>query len=394
MPHQSRIWSLTVITVKGVALALLGAASGMPASAAEEFPTPLPNDSDLKVNTLPAQYPKGWAFLAYANDKFEIRDVGSDARAVEGQLPGFESATLLVGSRRPELYVADTVWARGNHGTRTDFITIYDKRTLTPSGEVVLPGTKRALVVPMQGMFAFADEERLALVFNFTPAMSVTVVDLEQRKVLSEVETPGCSLVYPTGRRGFSSLCASGTLLSVQLDAQGRVASRHESAVFNKLDTDPLLTTSAEVNGVNYFPSLLGRIQPIDLRGEEPKILPDWPLVPPSEAAENWRPSGLQQITGSDDGHLYVLMQRDAHEGTHKDPGNEVWVYDPQTHARLERLRLVRPGTSIEVTHEQEPNLLVAATDQLDVYSLPHGALVRSLDAAARRGGMLIEAVK
>jgi methylamine dehydrogenase heavy chain len=219
-------------------------------SAAEEFPTPLPNDSELKVNTLPAQYPRGWVFLAYANEKFEIRDVGSDARTVAGQLPGFESATLLVSTRRPEIYVADTVWARGNRGTRTDFITIYDKRTLAPSGEIVLPGAKRALIVPMQGMFAFADEERLALVFNFTPAMSVTVVDLQQRKVLSEVETPGCSLVYPTGRRGFSSLCASGTLLSVQLDATGQVASRHESAAFNKLDTDPLLTTSVQLNGL------------------------------------------------------------------------------------------------------------------------------------------------
>jgi methylamine dehydrogenase heavy chain len=383
-----------VITVLAATAGIVGMTVWMRADAADTFPTPLPNDSELKVNTLPAQYPKGWAFLAYANDKFEIRDVGSDARTVEGQLPGFESATLLVGTRRPELYVADTVWARGNHGTRTDFITIYDKRTLTVSGEVVLPGAKRGLIVPMQGMFAFADEERLALVFNFTPAMSVTVVDLEKRKVLSEVETPGCSLVYPTGRRGFSSLCASGTLLSVQLDAQGHVASRRESSPFNKLDTDPLLTSAAQVDGVSYFPSLLGRIQPLDLRDEEAKILPDWPLVPASEAAESWRPSGLQLIAASDDGHLYVLMQRDAHEGTHKDPGTEVWVYDPQTRARVQRLRLVRPGTSIAVTHEEEPKLLVAASDQLDVYSLPQGALVRSLDAAARRGGMLIEAVK
>ena len=46
----------------------------------------------------------------------------------------------------------------------------------TPAGEIVLPGAKRGLIVPMQGMFAFADQERLALVFNFTPASSVTVV--------------------------------------------------------------------------------------------------------------------------------------------------------------------------------------------------------------------------
>ena len=382
---------LSVITVFGLGLCAAGAALGAsPAS----FPKPLPVDGDLKVNTLPAVYPQGWVLLAYASDKFEIRDVGSDARTVEGQLPGFESATSLLGTRRPEIYVADTVWSRGNRGVRTDFITIYDKRTLLPSGEIVLPGAKRALVVPMQGMFALADQERLALVFNFTPSMSVTVVDLEQRKVLSEVETPGCSLVFPTGRRGFSSLCASGNLLSVQLDGQGHVAHRHESAPFNKLDTDPLLTASAVIDGIRYFPTLLGRMQPVDLRGEEPGILPDWPLVPAPEAGENWRPSGLQLVAAGDDARLYVIMQRDAHEGTHKDPGGEVWVFDPKTQTRVARLRLVRPGTSVEVTHGPEPKLLVATTDQLDVYGLPHGALIRSLDAPARRGGLLLEAVK
>ena len=373
---------------------LLAAGSGGRLLAATQFPTPLPVDADLKVLSLPADYPKGWAFLGYSDDKFEIRDVGSDARTVEGQLPGFESATLLVGTRRPELYVADTMWTRGNRGTRTDYITIYDKRTLTPTGEIILPGAKRGLIVPMQGMLSFADGERLALVFNLTPAMSVTVVDLVQRKVLGEVQTPGCSLVYPTGRRGFASLCANGTVLSVQLDAKGGVAGRQESAPFNKLDSDPLFTTSAVIGGVRYFPSFLGRVQPLDLHSDTAQVLPDWPLVGAADARDNWRPSGRQLIAAGDDGHLYVIMQRDGHEGSHKEGGTEVWIFDPATHARLGRLRLVRPGTSIEVTHTPEPLLLVATSEQLDVYALPNGNLLRSLDAPARRMGMIIEAVK
>jgi methylamine dehydrogenase heavy chain len=89
-----------------------------------------------------------------------------------------------------------------------------------------------------------------------------------------------------------------------------------------------------------------------------------------------------------------VLMQPDAHEGSHKEPGTEVWVFDPQSHERVGRLRLVRSGTSIEVTHDVNPLLLVATSEQLDVYALPHGNLMRSLDSAAMRGGMLMEAVK
>jgi methylamine dehydrogenase heavy chain len=99
-------------------------------------------------------------------------------------------------------------------------------------------------------------------------------------------------------------------------------------------------------------------------------------------------------VAAADDGRLYVIMQHDAHEGSHKEPGTEVWVFDPHSHARVDRLRLVRPGSSVEVTHTPTPELLVATSDQLDVYGLPHGNLVRSLDAGARRGGLMMEAVK
>ena len=108
-----------------------------------------------------------------------------------------------------------------------------------------MPGAKRALITAMEGLFAFTDDQRMALVFNFTPASSVTVVDLVKRQLLGEIEIPGCSLVYPSGTRGFSTLCSSGTMLTVRLDANGAVAGRSESKPFNPLDTDPLFTARA-----------------------------------------------------------------------------------------------------------------------------------------------------
>jgi methylamine dehydrogenase heavy chain len=377
-----------------MAVSLLATTRFAMAADTKNFPTPLPGESIPKVMTLPAHYPKGWSFLAYANDKMELRNVGSDRGEIKGQLAAHESATLLVSTQRPEVYVADTVWSRGNRGVRTDYITAYDKQTLNPIGEIVLPGAKRALVVPMQGMFSFTDQERMALVFNFTPASSVTVVDLLRRKVLSEVPIPGCSLAYPTGTRGFSTLCGGGTLLSIRLNDKGAVSGRLESKAFNPLDTDPLFTNSALIAGVRYFPSLLGRVQPIDMRGEEASILPDWPLVSQEDAAMHWRPSGLQLIAGGDDGRLYVIMQPEGHEGSHKEPGTEVWIFDPATHSRIKRIRLVRPGTSLEVTHDREPLLLVAVAERLDVYELPGGSLVRSIGTSASRGGVLLEAVR
>lgn len=362
-------------------------------AAAADFPTPLAAETIPKVETLPAQYPATWAFVNYPNDRIELRNVGSDSRDVKGQVQAHDSGTLLVPDKRPEFYVADTVWSRGSRGVRTDFITVYDTQTLNPTAEIVLPGAKRALITAMDGMMAFTDEQRMALIFNFTPASSVTVVDLLKREVLGNVDIPGCSLIYPSGARGFSTLCSSGTLLTVRLDANGAVSARTESKSFNPLDTDPLFTGSTLVGGVRYFPSLHGRVQPIDMRGDDVKILPDWPLVPAADEAGHWRPSGWQTVAGDDQKLLYVLMQPDAHEGTHKDPATEVWVYNVAAKTRLKRLRLVRPGSSIALTHGAEPLILVQSGARLDVYE-PSGSLVRSLDLPGASSGISLLPVR
>jgi methylamine dehydrogenase heavy chain len=377
-----------------LAAAMLATAILATPGPAADFPNPLPSESPQKVEILPARYPTGWAFLNYSSDRIELRNVGSDSREVKGQLQAHDSATLLVADKRAEIYVADTVWSRGQWGTRTDFITVYDKQSFKAVGEIVLPGGKRGLITAMEGMFAFTDDQRMALVFDFTPASSVSVVDLVKRTVLGDVDIPGCSLIYPTGSRGFSTLCSSGTLLSIRLDANGAVAGRSESKTFNPLDTDPLFTASAGIGGVRYFPSLHGRIQPVDMRADEVKILADWPLVPAADAGGNWRPSGWQLIGSDEQKLLYVLMQPDAHEGTHKDPGTEVWVFNAATKSRIKRLRLVRPGSSIALTHTAEPLLLVQAGARIDVYDAANGALVRSMDAPGFRTRMQIEPVR
>jgi methylamine dehydrogenase heavy chain len=351
---------------------------------ATEFPTPLPAETIPNVVTLPEKYPQTWALFNFSSDRIELRNVGDDGREIKGQLQSRDSATLLVSSKRPEIYVADTVWSRNTRGTRTDYITIYDTKTLNAVGEIVLP-TKRGLITAMEGMFAFTDEERMALVFNFTPASSVTIVDLVKRKVLGQVDIPGCSLVYPSGVRGFSTLCASGTLLSVQVGADGKVTGRSESKPFNVIDTDPLFTWSASLAGVRYFPTMLGSIQPIDMKSDAVTVLPQWPLLTAAEVAAHWRPCGWQPITGDGEHLLYVLMQPDAREGTYKDPGTEVWVYDAATKARVKKLRLVRPGSSIALTHSAEPLLLVQGGDRADVYDPKTGSLLRSLNMAGFR---------
>jgi methylamine dehydrogenase heavy chain len=363
-----------------------------PASAAE-FPNPLPPDTGPRVSTLPEKYSTGWAFLNFPYNRIELRNVGSDSREVKGELQGHDSTDLLMATGRPEIYVLDTVWSRGERGVRTDFISVYDTKTLNAIDEIVLPAP-RALISPMSGTFAFTDHERLGLVFNFRPASSVTVVDLVKRKVLGEVEIPGCSLAYPTGERGFSTLCGSGTLLSIRLGADGKALARSESKKFNDLDKDPLFTESTSIGGVQYFDTMLGRIQPIDMSSDAPKILPAWSLLGAEDAAEHWRPSGWQTITTDERNTLYVLMQPDAHEGTHKDPGTEVWAFDIAAQKRLRRMRLVRPGATIALTHASDALLLVQAEDRVDVYDPQSGALIRSLGVPGLSNHMMIQPVR
>ena len=379
---------------KVVASCLVSAAiSSVSLAAVSDFPKPLPPDSANQVASLPAKYPLDWAWLNFPYNRIELRNVGSDAREVKGEINGRDSTELLMASARPEIYVLDTAWSRGVRGLRTDYISIYDTKTLNVVDEIILP-TKRALVSPMSGTFVFTDNDRFALVFNFTPASSVTVVDLFKRKVVGEIEIPGCSLLYPTGTRGFSTLCGSGNLLSVRLGADGKALSHSESGKFNDLDKDPLFTESATIGGVRYFASMLGHVQPIDMSGEEPKILPAWSLLAAEDVAANWRPSGWQTIASDERTTLYVLMQPGAHEGTHKDPGAEVWVFDAASQKRLRRMRLVRPAYTMATTHASEPLLLAQTDGGIDVYDPKSGALIRTLGIAGLTNHMLVQPVR
>ena len=180
---------------------------------------------------------------------------------------------------RSELYTGQTIYSRRTHGERTDVLIIFDKSTLQPIDEILLPA-KRQQVVTQPNSFQLTDDERIGLVMNFTPAASVTTVDLVARKVLGEIPIPGCNFVFPTGERGFSTICADGAMVTYALDNGGSIQSSERTAPFIDIDADPIFVKNAELNGITFFPSYKGRIQPIDFNGIKPIILDDWQLVP------------------------------------------------------------------------------------------------------------------
>src|SRR4029077_17166644 len=105
---------------------------------------------------------------------------------------GFVIAPLFSPDHR-EIYLAETYYARGVRGERSDVVTVYDALTLKPLDEIGIP-PRRGEYFPGNAANALTDDGRFMAVFNITPATSLSIVDVKARRFTTEIDTPGCSL--------------------------------------------------------------------------------------------------------------------------------------------------------------------------------------------------------
>ncbi len=338
-----------------------------------------------RVEQLPSSYPDHWviahdgAFFHMLEARMMVLD--ADAETAPQQFKGAVSISLnglfTQSAARSEMYVGETFYSRGQRGERTDVVTIYDKATLLPVGEVILPGGKRYQGLPEKYGLQLIDDDRMLLVFNLAPATSVTVVDVAARKILNEIPIPGCALMYPTGERGFSSLCSNHRFFSVVLDEHGNVTEKFRGEPFFDSNEDPLFEKPVIVDGVAYFQSFKGIVYPVDLSAKRPAIGETWSLL--GEADQGWRPGGWQ-FNAVNGANLYVLMHPDGRNGSHKDGGPEVWVFDLNSRQRRARITLKTWGISLMVTADEDPLMVITnAAMALDVYRANTGEYLRTL---------------
>ena len=354
-----------------LAATLLFAAASAATSSAhaqQSFPQPLPEEPIPAVATLPERYPDSYVFVhdlhfkSILDGRAAIVDVSAPAFAVKGQVPVAQFGTLLPSVSGSEIYTGETFLSRLTRGERTDVISIWDKATLAPKGEIVLPGGKRGMFVTLKNAMQFTNGEKWMLVFNFTPGASVTVVDLEGRKILGDIDLPGCSLVYTTGVRGFTSLCADGTLMTVLLDAAGAARSTTSSKAVNDIDNDPWFMTPAMVGRTAWFVSFKGKLRGFDLSGDKPRDLGGFAMVP-GDAAKGYRPGGWQVASADAAGRVYVLMDPNGEPGSHKNGGTEVWVADTAKKAVARKVAMKNHKLSFEATAGAKPHLVAARSD-------------------------------
>ncbi len=349
------------------------------AIAAEPLPAePIPNV--LKLATpYPATYAMvhDFAFGSLIDSSFGLVDVTT--RRFKGMLSAGQFATLDYSVKRRKFYVGETVHSRGTRGARQDVVAIYDFENLALVGEIDLP-PRRMNVVVNHASTGLTTNDEFLLVFNMNPSTSVTVIDLDTEALVAEIPLPGCSLVYPDAGRGFLSLCGNGALTHVVLNDAGQEKSRSSSAVFNDIDADPLSEKAVWIGDTWYFVTYQGEVQPVRASGAAPEIGERWWLTSATEREQNWRPAGWHGKAAHPDGLMWVAMTPNGYDGSHKDPAQQVWLFDIEQRKPLQRIDLETDALSIGVTHEEQPRLLVVnVAGSLDVYDGRSGDYVHSI---------------
>jgi methylamine dehydrogenase heavy chain len=348
------------------------------------------------VEQLPARPGQHWvwvndfAFFALPDGKAFLVD--ADAGRMLGLLStGYSFTALVIPHGGDVIYSPETYFSRGTRGTRTDVVTIYDAVHLSPLGEIRIP-PKRASIMAMIAGAVLTDDDRFLLIYNYTPAQSVTVVDTRARRFVGEIETAGCALVYPTGARSFFSLCGDGSLLEVTLTEQGRAKSRKRTReLFDGLK-DPLTEKGVRLGDTWLFASFEGTVYPLKSTPTGIELAPTWPLFGPQELGQHWRTGGLQHLAlHRASGRLYAIVHRGGPE-THKDPGADIWVWDLASHRRVQQIAVRNKLASIQVSQDERPVLFGCSfeSNRLDVYDAATGKYLRSVDGLGQTPGLLV----
>jgi len=300
---------------------------------------------------LPAETLASGASLAGASsERVYVADVAI-SHIVDGRLRVFDArAGKLLGMintgfagnfalspKADEIYIATTYMSRGGRGDRADVLEVWDAQTLGFKHEVLLP-PKRAQTLNYRGLVNPTSNGRFVLVQNATPATSITVVDLAERKVATEIATPGCWGAWPAVGHGtrFSMLCGDGKLATVTLDDKGQVADRQLSDKLFDADQDAWFHAAEHVGDRWFFLSFKGTLTELDLSGPVAQVKASRGIVGTGPRDAGWRPGGYQTFAVHPSGRWAVVAMHDkAREGSHKSPAKQLWTIDLESGKRV-----------------------------------------------------------
>lgn len=274
---------------------------------------------------------------------------------------GWEGIKLDIPRSGNEIHNLAMFMSRGYRGERTDVVTTFDRRTLKPLRELIVP-PKGIKGLPDPNHTALSDDDRFLYMQFFTPASSIGVVDLKENRYVGEVETSGCAHVMAAGARRFFTLCGDGSALAVTIGDDGRELSRKRSTPFFDPDRDPIYGSGTRSGDKWYFASYRGAIHEVDVSGADLAFAPAWSIAE-SDGALTWvsGPSMQSVAVHSATRRLYVLMHasdlKPKGGGTdfHRVEATEAWVFDLDTKRRLKRIALKMPASTLAVSPDAAP---------------------------------------
>ena len=308
--------------------------------------------------------------------------------AADGEMIGTLSLTpwtptVRRHAERGEIYAAETHYSRRHDGERTDVLRIYAHETLAPAGEIPIPKKIAALHRHYLGILSGG---RFVTVFNMTPAQSVSVVDVENRRFVGEISTPGCAVTLPAGDRGFLMMCGDGTLQWIGLDEDGAESARVRSASFFSVEDDPLFDQPTRTPTGWQFLSFAGLTMEATVENGEIAIGESWSIL--GEDDEGWRPGGSQPAAFHAGHDLLVVLMHQGGVDTQDQDGTEAWVIDRSTQRRIGRITFEAPASALLVVEGDEPLLLAAVGGSVHVFELATG--IRARVVQTNRGGSLL----
>jgi methylamine dehydrogenase heavy chain len=382
-----------VLAVLGVCAAFVGGAGAAPAAPAAPKVVP----PELPAETLTS----GGSLAGATRERVYVADVVI-ANIADGRLRVFDArAGKLMGmintgfagnfalsAQADEIYIATTYNSRGGRGERVDLVEVWDAQTLAFKFEVLLP-PRRAQTLNYRGLVSVTGNGRFLLVQNATPATSITVVDLAERKVAGEVQTPGCWGTLPASANGlrFSMLCGDGKVATVTLDGQGQVADRQLSDKFFDADQDAWFHTAERVGDRFFFISFKGQLTELDLSGPVARQTATRALVGAVDHKRNWRPGGYQAFAVHPSGRWAVVSMHDqGREGSHKVPAKQLWVIDLDSGRRTARLPGLGTASLTFSKSGQRLQALDGLTGALRVWDWQDGGTLKPVSTVKSAG--------
>jgi methylamine dehydrogenase heavy chain len=302
---------------------------------------------------------------------------------------GFSPAIVSLPSRK-EAYVVESYYSRGVTGTRSDVLTVVDLADLSTKAEIEIPAKTAAL--SFRHHIGLLGDERYIVVFNMTPAQSVSIVDVVERRFVGEIAIPGCAIIMPTGTRSFLTICGDGTLQLIRLDEKGLEAARVRTRPFFIVEEDPVFDRVVQTTRGWLLVSHEGLVREVGVDGDRITVGDAWSMLDVGDAKDakdakdaeeqgRWRPGGFQPFTMHRGSSLLYSLMHKGKVDTQDENGTEIWVFDTERRRRVARLELPVEASNILSSQEAAPRLYVYDKDgKLHIYDGKRLRVLRTIE--------------